>query len=104
MLPGRPVFLLLVVATLPCAGALIACGHAWCTECPEGTESSPPPTGPVSNASNAGGVDAASPQSMPPACSWPVSLDPPDARNTGWSVSRTLLVCGDPNAGPSLVC
>jgi hypothetical protein len=29
-----------------------------------------------------------------PACSWPVSIDPPDISNVGWSVSRTLVVCG----------
>jgi hypothetical protein len=100
----RPVWFALVVASHLCLGALVACGHAWCPECPEETSASPASSQGPSDDSNAGGADAATPPAGPlPACTWPTSLERPDSDTAGWRVSRTLLVCGE-RGGPTSVC
>jgi hypothetical protein len=49
-----------------------------------------------------GGGGSSGPPCELPACSWPASIDPPAISNVGWSVNRTLVVCGEgPNATPA---
>jgi hypothetical protein len=94
-----------VVAVLLFAGLPVACGHAWCPECPEETASPPVSAEGQGNESNTGAVETSIPSAGPlPACTWPASLDRPDSSTAGWWVSRTLLVCGDPGSGPTSVC
>jgi hypothetical protein len=101
------------------AVAFMGCGNVWCSTCPEPQGSTPPPSSPE-RTGNTGGADAAvavrpdgggSDASTPeggdaptlPSCKWPSTLNPPDASNAGWSVSRTLLDC--PSAGgDTVVC
>jgi len=101
----RPVSFILVAASQLCLGLLVACGHAWCPECPDDTNSPPASSQEPSSGSTGGGLDAEARSSGPlPACTWPATLDRPDSNAAGWWVSRTLLVCGDPDGGSTSVC